>query len=51
MCLLAGSNHLLMIYVAMETISLCSYLLTGFDERLDRSREAGLKYVVLGALS
>jgi NADH-quinone oxidoreductase subunit N len=51
MCLLAGSNHLLMIYLAMETISLCSYLLTGFDERLDRSREAGLKYVLYGGVA
>ena len=51
MCLLAGSNHLLMIYVAMETVSLCSYLLTGFDERLDRSREAGLKYVLYGGVA
>ncbi len=51
MCLLAGSNHLLMIYVAMETVSLCSYLLTGFDGRLDRSREAGLKYVLYGGVA
>lgn len=50
MCLLAGASHLLMVYVAMETVSLCSYLLVGFDER-SRSSEAGLKYMLYGGVA
>jgi NADH-quinone oxidoreductase subunit N len=37
-----------MIYVSLETVSLCSYLLTGWDSSRQRSREAGLKYVLFG---
>jgi NADH-quinone oxidoreductase subunit N len=51
MCLLAGANHLLMIYVAIETISLVSYILAGFDDRTNRSSEAGLKYVLFGGVA
>ncbi len=51
MCLLAASNHLLMIYVGLETVSLCSYLLTGWDQRKARSYEAGLKYVLFGGVA
>jgi len=51
MCLLSAANHLLMIYVAMETVSLCSYLLAGWDDRKQRSREAGLKYVLYGGVA
>ena len=51
MCLLAGANHLLMVYVAMEAMSLLAYLITGFDERGQRSAEAGLKYVLYGGVA
>ncbi|MBN1959471.1 MAG: NADH-quinone oxidoreductase subunit N [Deltaproteobacteria bacterium] len=51
MCLLASANHLLMIFVALETVSLASYLLTGFDNRSGRSAEAGLKYVLYGGVA
>ncbi|MBW1807356.1 MAG: NADH-quinone oxidoreductase subunit N [Deltaproteobacteria bacterium] len=51
MCFLAASNNLMMIYVAMETVSLCSYLLTGWDSRSQRSREAGMKYVLYGGVA
>jgi NADH-quinone oxidoreductase subunit N len=51
MCLLAGANHLLMIYVALETVSLISYVLAGFDDRTQRSSEAGLKYVLFGGVA
>lgn len=50
MCLLAGASHLLMVYVAMETVSLCSYLLVAFDDRA-RSSEAGLKYMLYGGVA
>ena len=51
MCLLASAGHLLMIYVALETVSLSSYMLAGFDERGGRSAEAGLKYVLFGGVA
>ena len=48
--LMAEANHLLMAYVAMELVSLSSYVLAGFlQER--RSAEASLKYLLFGALS
>ncbi|OGX29389.1 MAG: hypothetical protein A3B78_01095 [Omnitrophica WOR_2 bacterium RIFCSPHIGHO2_02_FULL_67_20] len=48
--LMAEANHLLMAYVAMELVSLGSYLLVGFL-RDSRSAEAALKYLLFGALS
>ncbi|NMB75527.1 MAG: NADH-quinone oxidoreductase subunit N [Myxococcales bacterium] len=50
MCLLVSANHLLMLYVALEAVSLCSYLLTGFDAKA-RSAEAGLKYALYGGVA
>jgi NADH-quinone oxidoreductase subunit N len=46
--LLAMSAHWLMVYLSIETISICSYLLTafGFDKK---SSEAGMKYAIFGA--
>jgi len=51
MCLLASANNLLMIFVAMESVSLCSYLLVGWDSSRYRSSEAGLKYVLYGGVA
>ncbi|MBF0429971.1 MAG: NADH-quinone oxidoreductase subunit N [Fibrobacteria bacterium] len=51
MCFLAGANNLLMIYISLETVSLCSYLLTGWDHKRIRSHEAGLKYVLFGGVA
>ena len=51
MCLLTSANNLLMVFVAMETVSLCSYLLVGFDSNRYRSSEAGLKYMLYGGVA
>ncbi|MGH2667795.1 MAG: NADH-quinone oxidoreductase subunit N [bacterium] len=48
--LMAEANHLLIAYVAMELVSLGSYLLVGFLHE-PRSIEAALKYLLFGALS
>jgi NADH-quinone oxidoreductase subunit N len=48
--LMAEANHLLMAYVAMELVSLSSYILVGFLQS-PRSAEASLKYLLFGALS
>ena len=47
--LLAGSNNLLMIYLAMEMISILSYILVGYLHNTKKSSEAALKYVLYGA--
>ncbi|MBD1850833.1 NAD(P)H-quinone oxidoreductase subunit N [Leptolyngbya sp. FACHB-711] len=49
--LLSGSDELIMIYVALETLSISSYLLTGYMKRDPRSNEAALKYLLIGATS
>jgi len=46
--LLSSSRNLLMIYVAIEMVSLASYVLVGYKRRDRRSGEAALKYVVYG---
>lgn len=49
MILLATASNLLMIYLALEMVSLPSYLLTGILRRDGKASEAGLKYVLFGA--
>ncbi|MGF1571207.1 MAG: NAD(P)H-quinone oxidoreductase subunit N [Nodosilinea sp.] len=48
---LSGANELVMIFVALETLSISSYLLTGYMKRDPRSNEAALKYLLIGATS
>ena len=51
MNLLASAANLLMIYLALEFVSIASYILTG-SKRNDRaSSEAALKYVIYGAFA
>ena len=40
-----------MIYISLETMSLCVYILVGFLKENRKSNEAALKYFVLGAFS
>ena len=40
-----------MIYVALETASISSYILAGFLTNSKRSAEAGMKYFVYGAFA
>ncbi|MGF1514329.1 MAG: NAD(P)H-quinone oxidoreductase subunit N [Elainellaceae cyanobacterium] len=48
---LSGANELVTIFVALETLSISSYLLTGYMKRDPRSNEAALKYLLIGAAS
>ena len=48
---LSGAAELVMIFVALETLSISSYLLTGYMKRDPRSNEAALKYLLIGAAS
>lgn len=43
---LAGSTDLIMMFVALETLSICCVLLSGFKKRDSKSGEASLKYLL-----
>ena len=49
--LMGASADLIMIYVALETASISSYILSGFATENQRSSEAGMKYFVYGAFA
>lgn len=51
MFLLAGAVDLLMIYLALELVSITSYILAGYLKHRRRSNEASLKYVIYGGVS
>jgi NADH-quinone oxidoreductase subunit N len=51
MMLLVQSNNLVMIFAALELMSVGVYVLTGFRRRRSRAIEGALKYFVLGAFS
>ncbi len=48
---MASASNLITLYLSLELLSLCSYVLAAFDRDELRSAEAGLKYFVLGALA
>jgi NADH-quinone oxidoreductase subunit N len=49
--LLAQSNHFVMLFVALETVTVGFYILVSYTRANPLSLEAGLKYLVTGALS
>ena len=49
--LMAASVDLIMVYIALETASISSYVLAGFLSNQKRSTEAGMKYFVYGAFA
>lgn len=49
--LLISSNELIVLYLALELISLTSYVLAGFNINSEKSTEAGFKYFILGSLN
>ncbi|MBI4567023.1 MAG: NADH-quinone oxidoreductase subunit N [Planctomycetes bacterium] len=51
MAFLSMASNLLMIYVALESVSILSYGLAGYGRHNARSAEAGLKYVTYGAMA
>jgi NADH-quinone oxidoreductase subunit N len=48
---LIAAEELLTLFVALETMTLCLYLLAGMDRTRQRSAEAGLKYFVFGSVA
>ena len=51
MFMLISAGDLIALYLGLELMSLCLYVVAAFDRDNARSTEAGLKYFVLGALS
>jgi NADH-quinone oxidoreductase subunit N len=51
MMAMAGSTDFLTLYIGLELMSLPLVVLTAFDRNSGRSTEAGVKYVLLGAMS
>jgi len=47
--LLTGANDLIMVFVALETLSISSFALCGYTKSDRLSNEASLKYLVFGA--
>ncbi len=48
---LSGASEMVMLFVSLETLSISSYLLSGYTKRDARSNEAALKYLLVGAAS
>jgi len=48
---LVSTDHLLLLFLGLETLSISSYVLAGFLKRDVRSTEAAVKYLVFGVLS
>ncbi|MCX6909014.1 MAG: NADH-quinone oxidoreductase subunit N [Verrucomicrobia bacterium] len=51
MMLTASVNDFLMLFVALETVTMSFYILVVWLRRQQQSLEAGVKYLILGALS
>ncbi|RMH72730.1 MAG: NADH-quinone oxidoreductase subunit N [Gemmatimonadetes bacterium] len=51
MMFLATATDMVMIYLALEMVSMPSYILAAFSKHNAKASEAGLKYVVFGAAS
>ncbi len=49
--LLTGANDLIMLFVAIETLSISSFALCGYTKLDKLSNEAALKYLIIGAAS
>jgi NADH-quinone oxidoreductase subunit N len=51
MMFMVAGNHLLIIFIGLETLSISVYILTGILPSNLKSKEAALKYLVLGGFS
>lgn len=51
MMLLVQSNHFVMLFVSLETVTVGFYILVGYFRSSPLTLEAGLKYLIMGALS
>jgi len=51
MQLMASANDLIIVFLGIELMSLCLYILVGFFRVKDRSNESSIKYFLLGAFA
>ncbi|TVP74982.1 MAG: NADH-quinone oxidoreductase subunit N [Gemmatimonadales bacterium] len=51
MMFMASARNLILLFLAIETMSVAAYVLTAFNRRDRKASEAGLKYFLLGAFS
>jgi NADH-quinone oxidoreductase subunit N len=51
MMFLVSTENILLIFVSLELLSLCLYVLTAFNKRNVKSAEAALKYFLFGGVS
>ena len=51
MMLLGGASSLMVIFLAIELLSIALYILSGFNREESRSHEAALKYLLLGGFA
>jgi len=49
--LMAKANDLILIFLGLEVLSIALYVLAGYHQRREASREAAIKYFVLGSFS
>ena len=49
--LMASATHFLMLFMALELLSISSYVLVGYIRRDSRGSEAALKYVIYGSVA
>ena len=49
--LMASSIDIIMLYIAIEVVSIMSFILAAYLKLNTRSNEAGLKYVIYGSFS
>jgi NADH-quinone oxidoreductase subunit N len=49
--LMASANDLIVVFLGLEILSIALYTLAGYQQRREGSREAAIKYFVLGAFS
>ncbi len=50
-CLMAAASDLIMVFVAIETLTIPLYILASFSRRDARSSEAGVKYFLFGSFA
>ncbi len=51
MMLMAAANSLIVLFLALETFSICLYVLAGFERSRLKAQESALKYFLLSAFS
>ena len=49
--LMAKANDLILVFLGLEILSIALYVLAGYHQRREESREAAIKYFVLGSFS